>query len=104
MPTCGGPATLSTTSNILYTIYLLVAGMVDNVLKPRLLLGRCRSPHAGHFAGSPGGIIIGGIISLFTGAVLLAVSYQVFMGWVDNAETDPSTEAVPTEATERAEA
>lgn len=87
----------STTSNILCTIYLLVAGTVDNVLKP-LLLGRgVEAPMPVILLGALGGMASGGIIGLFTGAVLLAVGYQVFMGWVDSVEAEGSVESGQTD-------
>lgn len=80
----------STTSNIVFTIYLGVAGMADNVLKP-LLLGRgVDAPMPVILIGALGGMVTGGIIGLFIGGVLLAVGYELFMEWVDAAETEQS--------------
>jgi predicted PurR-regulated permease PerM len=82
----------STTSNIVYTIYLFVAGLADNVLKP-LLLGRgVEAPMPVILIGALGGMVSGGIIGMFVGAVLLAVGYQVFMDWIDNVEEGTSAE------------
>jgi predicted PurR-regulated permease PerM len=76
----------STTSNVVWTIYLLVAGMSDNVLKP-LLLGRgVDAPMVVILIGALGGMVAGGFIGLFIGGVVLAVTYQLFMEWVDNPE------------------
>ena len=73
----------STTSNILFTVYLLVAGLSDNVLKP-LLLGRgVEAPMLIVLLGALGGMVMSGFIGLFLGAVVLAVGYQVFMAWVN---------------------
>jgi predicted PurR-regulated permease PerM len=72
----------STTMNIVYTIYLFVGGLADNVLKP-LLLGRgVDAPMPVILLGALGGMVTGGIVGLFIGAVLLAVGYQLFMDWV----------------------
>lgn len=91
----GGDA--STMANVIWTIYLLLAGMADNVLKP-LLLGRgVDAPMPIILIGALGGMVWGGIIGLFLGAVLLAVGYQLFMFWVDDAGE------VPTEQAESAE-
>nr|MBS0020115.1 AI-2E family transporter [Gammaproteobacteria bacterium] len=88
----------STASNIVFTVYLLLAGMADNVLKP-LLLGRgVNVPMPVILLGTFGGMISGGIIGLFIGAVLLAVGYQIFMGWVDEAEEGTTTEPGQTKA------
>jgi predicted PurR-regulated permease PerM len=78
----------STTSNIAFTIYLGIAGMADNVLKP-LLLGRgVDAPMPVILIGALGGMVTGGIIGLFVGGVLLAVGYQLFMEWVDQSEVE----------------
>jgi predicted PurR-regulated permease PerM len=89
----------STTSNIFYSMYLLIAGMADNVLKP-LLLGRgVDVPMPVILLGVLGGMVSGGIIGMFIGAVLLAVGYQIFMDWVGNGEEGAGTgdEQVQTE-------
>ena len=84
-----------TAVNIAFTIYLLVAGMADNILKP-LLLGRgVDAPMPVILLGALGGMVSAGIIGLFLGAVLLAVGYQIFMEWVgeDATEEDSGTVA-----------
>lgn len=92
----------STASNIFYTIYLIVAGLVDNVLKP-LLLGRgVDAPMPIILLGALGGIISGGIIGMFVGAVLLAVGYRVFMDWVAMDEEGVVAETAQGEAAEQA--
>jgi predicted PurR-regulated permease PerM len=74
----------STTANVVWTVYLIIAGMADNVLKP-LLLGRgVDAPMPVILIGALGGMVWSGIIGLFVGAVLLAVGYQLFMEWVDH--------------------
>lgn len=76
----------SNVHNLIWTVYLLVGGLADNVLKP-LLLGRgVDAPMPVILLGAIGGMISAGIIGLFVGAVLLAVGYQVFMTWVGNAD------------------
>lgn len=73
----------STTMSVVWTVYLIVAGMADNVLKP-LLLGRgVDAPMPVILMGAIGGMVSAGIIGLFLGAVLLAVGYKVFMVWVN---------------------
>jgi predicted PurR-regulated permease PerM len=68
--------------NILYTALLLVAGMADNVLKP-LMLGRgVDAPMPVILLGALGGMAAAGILGMFVGATLLALGYQIFMGWV----------------------
>jgi predicted PurR-regulated permease PerM len=84
----------------MYSVVLFVAGMADNVLKP-LMLGRgVDAPMPVILLGALGGMAAGGIVGLFVGAVLLALGYQIFMGWVaDNPELmPPAGDGVPTAA------
>jgi len=67
---------------IIYTVLLFVSGMADNVLKP-LMLGRgVDAPMPIILLGALGGMAAAGILGMFVGATLLAVGYQIFMGWV----------------------
>jgi predicted PurR-regulated permease PerM len=88
----------STTSNVIWTVYLVVAGLADNVLKPVLLGRGVDAPMPIVLIGALGGMVSAGIVGLFIGAVLLAVGYQIFMDWVnepaaaDQAQVDDSGE------------
>src|SRR5205814_3602289 len=65
-----------------YTVLLFVGGMADNVLKP-LMLGRgVDAPMPVILLGALGGMATAGILGMFVGATLLALGYQLFMGWV----------------------
>jgi predicted PurR-regulated permease PerM len=76
----------SAAANIFYSIYFVIAGLADNVLKP-LLLGRgVEAPMPVILIGALGGMVGGGFIGLFLGAVVLAVGYNIFMGWVNDPE------------------
>ena len=89
----------STLSNVIITIYLLAAGLSDNVLKP-LLLGRgVDAPMPIILLGALGGMIAAGLIGLFVGAVLLALGYVIFMGWV-NAEKEENSAQLPGDASD----
>jgi len=73
----------STTTAIVFTIYEMIAGLSDNVLKP-LLLGRgVKIPMLVILIGSIGGMILMGMIGLFVGSVVLALAYQIFMSWME---------------------
>jgi len=85
----------STTMAVIFAVYSLVAGSIDNVLKP-LMLGRgVDAPMPVILLGALGGMASGGIIGLFLGAVMLALGYQLFMAWMlgDNERepVSPST-------------
>ncbi len=82
-----------TIHNVIFTILLLAASLVDNFLKP-LILGRGLSvPMPIILIGAVGGMISGGILGMFVGAAFLAAGYQVFMQWVDS-ETQNVEEVV----------
>ena len=72
--------------------------MADNVVKP-LMLGRgVDAPMPVILLGALGGMADSGILGMFVGATLLALGYQIFMGWVANPEgagpTDRDDKAV----------
>jgi len=72
----------STAAAIAYTVVLVLAGMMDNVLKP-LMLGRgVDAPMPIILLGALGGMATAGILGMFVGATLLTLGYQIFMGWV----------------------
>jgi predicted PurR-regulated permease PerM len=83
----------STVMNVVFTVYLLVAGMADNVLKP-LLLGRgVDAPMPIILIGAIGGMVSAGIIGLFVGAVVLAVGYRLFMAWIGQVPAEEANAA-----------
>lgn len=76
-------AIATTTKATLFLIWCLVVGLMDNVLKP-LLLGRGVSvPIAVIFVGAIGGFMAVGVIGLFVGAILLSISYELVLAWLE---------------------
>jgi predicted PurR-regulated permease PerM len=73
---------------VAYTVVLAIAGMADNFLKP-LMLGRgVDAPMPVILLGALGGLAAAGILGLFVGATLLALGYQIFMGWVHSGRAN----------------
>jgi predicted PurR-regulated permease PerM len=69
-------------TSIVFAVYVAVAGLADNVLKP-LLLGRgVEVPMPVVLIGALGGMVTSGVIGLFMGPVILAIGYQLFWQWV----------------------
>ncbi|MFM0140317.1 AI-2E family transporter [Caballeronia grimmiae] len=69
-------------ATIAFSVYVFIAGLADNVLKP-LLLGRgVAVPMPVVLIGALGGMVTGGVIGLFIGPVMLAVAYKLFWRWV----------------------
>lgn len=83
----------STTTAVLFTVWALLVGASDNVLKP-LLMGRgSKTPMLVLFMGSLGGFVAGGILGLFVGAVVLSIGYTVFIAWLDHSGDEPDSAA-----------
>jgi predicted PurR-regulated permease PerM len=80
-------------ATVIFSVYVFVAGLADNVLKP-LLLGRgVAVPMPVVLIGALGGMVTGGVIGLFIGPVMLAVGYQLFWRWVkDQPQPVPAQE------------
>ena len=73
---------------LLLTIYLVVVGLLDNVLKP-LLMGRgLTTPTLVILIGVIGGTLAHGIIGLFIGPIILSVAWELAAAWIviDRAE------------------
>jgi len=81
-------ATAATTKAVIFLIWCIFVGLLDNVLKP-LLLGRgVAVPLAVIFLGAFGGMFAMGIIGLFIGAVVLSVGYKLFLAWLGRDVAD----------------
>lgn len=74
---------LETTPAIIWTIYLLIASLSDNILKPILLGKGAPVPMLVIFLGVIGGFILSGFIGLFTGAIVISLGYKLFVAWLD---------------------
>jgi predicted PurR-regulated permease PerM len=76
-------ATTTTAKALVFLIWCIVVGLIDNVLKP-LLLGRgVPVPVVVVFLGAIGGFMAMGIIGLFVGAIVLSVGYKLLLAWLD---------------------
>ncbi|OYU14435.1 MAG: AI-2E family transporter [Alphaproteobacteria bacterium PA4] len=76
---------LGSTAAAVFTVWMLVAGLADNVLKP-LMLGRgLEVPMPVILVGVIGGMLADGLVGLFVGPVLLGVGYVLFNDWLAQA-------------------
>ncbi|CAM3844019.1 AI-2E family transporter [Pseudomonas wadenswilerensis] len=84
-------------STVIFVIWILLAGLADNVLKPMLLGRGVAVPMPVVLIGALGGMLTNGIIGLFIGPVVLAVGYELFMSWVAQplAVDSPAEEPAP---------
>ncbi len=72
-----------TTSAVFLSIWLGIAFLSDNVLKPILMGRNAPAPMLVIFIGSIGGFIYNGFIGLFLGAIILTIGYKLFLIWLD---------------------
>ncbi len=68
-------------------VITLVAGTLDNVVRPWLIRRGAELPLLLIFAGVIGGLIAFGVIGLFLGPVVLSVTYTLLTQWVSGGET-----------------
>ncbi|MFI5156455.1 MAG: AI-2E family transporter [Chitinophagales bacterium] len=79
-------STASTTTSILFTLWMIPIGLLDNILKPLLMGKGAPVPMLVIFLGSLGGFIYSGFIGLFTGAVILSLGYRLFDVWLKESQ------------------
>jgi len=71
----GAPATI-------FAIYMLLVGASDGVLKPMLMGRGVDIPMIVILIGAIGGMMLMGMIGLFLGSIILALSYKLFEIWL----------------------
>ena len=72
---------------ILWTVYLVLGGISDNILKPILLGKGAPVPLLVIFLGVIGGFMLSGFIGLFTGAIVMSIGYKLFATWINTSPT-----------------
>jgi len=75
----------SGTTEVVFTIYMLIVGASDGVLKPMLMGRGVDIPMLVILIGAIGGMILMGMIGLFVGAVIFALAYRLFGFWINQA-------------------
>ena len=81
---------------VFFLIWSIVVSTSDMFLKP-LLLGRAvRVPMLVILIGSIGGMLRSGVVGLFTGAVILALGYQLVVLWMEDTSTVVDAQAEAT--------
>jgi predicted PurR-regulated permease PerM len=83
------------------TVYLLIVGLADNVLKP-ILMGRgLNTPMLVIFIGVLGGMLAHGIVGLFVGPIILAVVWELMMAWIREEQGEAASSG-PEQGAEKA--
>lgn len=84
---------------IVFLIWSIFAGSIDNILKP-ILLGRgVEVPMAVIFIGAIGGFLSSGIIGLFVGSVVLVLGYKLFLAWLADTPVSQTREIASPDST-----
>jgi predicted PurR-regulated permease PerM len=79
----------------LLLVFSLVAVTLDNVLRPVLIRKGADLPLLLILAGVIGGVLAFGIVGLFIGPVLLAVTWTLLASWVADLDRAPVEPAPP---------
>ena len=66
-------------------MWSLVVGSLDNFLRPMLIKRGADLPLLLIFAGVIGGMLGFGLVGIFVGPVVLAVTYTLLEAWIDDA-------------------
>ena len=81
-----------------FMVWAILVSFSDAVLKPMFLGRGVDIPMIVILIGAIGGVITGGLIGLFVGAVILALAYRLLVEWLkDTAEELAPSPAVPEE-------
>lgn len=74
----------SSTAAIFWTVYFILSGLSDNVLKPLLLGKGALVPMLVIFIGVIGGFMMSGFIGLFVGPIVFSIGYKLFVAWMED--------------------
>jgi predicted PurR-regulated permease PerM len=83
----------STGWGIFLLVWTVIVGTMDNFLRPILIRRGADLPLVLIFAGVIGGLLAFGLVGIFVGPVMLAVSYTLIVAWLQ----DPEPRAVDAE-------
>ncbi|WGD54681.1 AI-2E family transporter [Bradyrhizobium sp. CB1650] len=82
------------TTALLLTVYLVVVGLLDNILRP-LVIGRgLTTPTLVILVGVIGGTLAHGIIGLFIGPIILSVAWELAAAWIRIDRATPASHVV----------
>lgn len=73
-----------TTPAIIFSVYIFVVSLLDNFLKPMLLAKGLETPMIVILIGAIGGMMSMGILGLFIGPVIMAISHKLYISWLSS--------------------
>lgn len=74
----------NTTAALGWTVFFVISGLSDNVLKPLLLGKGALVPMLVIFLGVIGGFMMSGFVGLFVGPIIFSIGYKLFVAWMDD--------------------
>jgi len=84
---------MGTASAAAFTVYMVLVGVIDNVLKPIVMARGLTTPMPVILIGVIGGTIAYGISGLFLGPILLSVAWALVVAWVQEDRAVASSAA-----------
>ena len=78
---------------IFLLVWTIIVGTMDNFLRPLLIRRGADLPLVLIFAGVIGGLLGFGLVGIFVGPVMLAVSYTLLDAWLRDDEPPPAADA-----------
>jgi predicted PurR-regulated permease PerM len=96
--------TMETMNALVFTVYMVLVGLIDNVLKPIVMARGVTTPMSVILIGVIGGTISYGISGLFLGPIALSVAWALMVAWVqeDHAPSRRPTATAAARAAGRA--
>jgi predicted PurR-regulated permease PerM len=90
--------TMSTAAALILTVYLVPVGLLDNVLRPIVMAHGLKTPMLVILIGVLGGVLVQGMIGVFVGPVVLAITWELLAAWTRDGpvgvdEAGPAGEA-----------
>jgi predicted PurR-regulated permease PerM len=82
-----------TTPAVIFLIWAILVSACDGVIKPMLMARGLETPMLVILIGAIGGMMFAGIIGLFVGAVVLSITYTLFMAWVNQKSEEIEEDA-----------
>jgi predicted PurR-regulated permease PerM len=77
---------METMNALIFTIYMVSVGLMDNVLRPILMARGLTTPMPVIMLGVIGGTIAYGIVGLFLGPIVLSVAWALIGAWVQKSD------------------
>ncbi|MFN0242761.1 MAG: AI-2E family transporter YdiK [Planctomycetota bacterium] len=76
-------------------VWTVIVGTMDNVVRPMLIKRGADLPLLLILVGVIGGLVAFGLVGLFIGPIVLAVTYTLVAAWVEESRPDAATDSTP---------